>query len=123
VNADATKELAELDAHTGPAVRRFRGGMVIDYGCEAYNARIDNSTGRAQLTLQVRLFHENQEVFSGPSLNVAGLPGNKRVVAVGHLQLGQNLKPGDYILQVIFTDVADKKKPRLASQWISFEIE
>ena len=123
VNPDATKELAELDAHTGPAVRRFRGGMVIDYGCEAYNARIDSSTGRAQLTLQVRLFHENQEVFSGPSLNVAGLPGNKRVVAVGHLQLGQNLKPGDYILQVIFTDVADKKKPRLASQWISFEIE
>ena len=121
--ADATKELAELDAQAGPAVRRFRRGMIIDYGCETYNARIDSNTGRAQLTMQVRLFRDNQQVFASSNLNVMGQPATKRVVAMGHLQLGQNLTPGDYILQVIVTDVAGKNKPRVASQWIPFEVE
>lgn len=120
---DATNELAELDAQAGPAVRRFRRGMVIDYGCEAYNARVDSNTGRPQLTMQVRLFRENQQVFASPSLNVTGQPAAKRVVAMGHLQLGQNLTTGDYILQVIVTDVAGKNKPRVASQWIPIEVE
>ena len=84
---DAAKELAELDAQAGPAVRRFRRGMIIDYGCEAYNARIDGSTGRPQLTMQVRLFRDNQQVFASPSLNVTGQPAAKRVVAMGMIQL------------------------------------
>ncbi len=121
--ADASKELAELDSQAGPAVRRFRRGMIIDYGCEAYNARIDSTTGRPQLTMQVRLFRDNQQVFASSSLNVMGQPAAKRVVAMGHLQLGQNLAAGDYILQVIVTDVAGKNKPRVASQWIPFEVE
>jgi hypothetical protein len=29
---------------------------------------------------------------------------------------------GDYVLQIIVTDSADKQKPRVASQWIDFEI-
>jgi len=33
------------------------------------------------------------------------------------------LAAGDYILQVIVTDVAGKNKPRVASQWIPFEVE
>jgi VWFA-related protein len=116
-------ELAESDVQTGPAVRRFRPGMIIDYGYEAYNVRLDHATGHPQLQMQVRLFHENQQVFSSQVLNIAGQPDAKRVVAIGHLQLGQNLKPGDYILQVIVTDVAEKQKPRATSQWIPFEIE
>ena len=121
--ADASKELAELDSQASPAVRRFRRGMIIDYGCEAYNARIDSTTGRPQLTMLVRLFRDNQQVFASQSLNVMGQPAAKRVVAMGHLQLGQNLAAGDYILQIIVTDVAAKNKPRVASQWIPFEIE
>ncbi len=115
-------ELAELDAQAGPAVRRFHPGMVIDYGYEAYNVRLDHATGHPQLQTQVRLFRENQRMFSSQVLNVAGQPDAKRVVAIGHLKLGQNLTPGDYVLQVIVTDVAGKK-PRVASQWIPFEIE
>jgi VWFA-related protein len=120
---DAANELAELASQAGPAVRRFRPGMVIDYGCEAYNTRIDSETGRPKLTMQVRLFRDNQQVFASQNLDVMGQPGAKRVVAMGHLKLGQNLTPGDYILQVIVTDVAGKNKPRVASQWIVFEVE
>jgi hypothetical protein len=122
-NGNSEGELAAQDPRTGPGVRRFRPGMVIDYGYEAYNVRLDHATGRPQLQTQVRLFRENQQVFASQVLNAAGQPEVKRVVAMAHLKLGQNLKPGDYILQVIVTDVADKGKPRAASQWITFEIE
>jgi VWFA-related protein len=116
-------ELGAQDPRTGPAVRRFSPGMVIDYGYEAYNVRLDRATGRPQLETQVRLFRENQQVFASQVLHVTGQPELKRVVAMAHLKLGQNLKPGDYVLQVIVTDVADKGKQRVASQWITFEIE
>jgi VWFA-related protein len=116
-------ELAAQDPRTGPAVRRFRPGMVIDYGYEAYNVRLDRATGRSQLQTLVRMFRDNQPVFTSQVLNVTGQPDAKRVVAMARLKLGQNLKPGDYVLQVIVTDVADKGKPRVASQWITFEIE
>ncbi|MFN2512005.1 MAG: VWA domain-containing protein [Pyrinomonadaceae bacterium] len=115
--------LAEQGAQAGPAVRRFRPGMVIDYGYEAYNIQLDRTTGRAQLQTQLRLFHENQQVYTTQMRNLAGQPGAKRLTARGSLQLGQNLKPGDYILQVIVTDVATKDKRRIATQWIPFEVE
>ena len=97
--------------------------MIIDYGYEAYNVQIERTTGRSQLQAQVRLFRENQQVFASQIMNVVGQPEIKRVVAMAHLKLGQDLKPGDYILQVIVTDVANKGKPRVASQWITFEME
>lgn len=115
--------LAEQDAQAGPAVRRFRSGMVIDYGYEAYNVQLDRATGRAQLQTQVRLFRENQQVYTTQMRNLAGQMSAKRLTARGRLQLGQDLKPGDYILQVIVTDVAAKDKRRVATQWISFEVE
>lgn len=122
VNA-AEGQIGEQDPQAGPAVRRFRPGMVIDYGYEAYNVRLDSASGRPRLQTQVRLFHENQQVFAGKVLNIAGQPAAKRVVAFGHLQLGQNLPPGDYVLQVIVTDMATgKDKPRPTSQWLPFEI-
>jgi len=116
-------ELGEQDAQSGPAVRRFRPGMVIDYGYEAYNVQLDRTTGRAQLQTQIRLFRENQQVYTSQVRNLVGRPSAKQVVARGRLQLGQDLKPGDYILQVIVTDVAAKDKTRVASQWIPFDID
>ena len=121
--ADAGEgQIAEVDQQAGPAVRRFRPGMLIDYGYEAYNVRLDGATHRAHLQIQVRLFHDNQQVFAGKMLDILGQPENKRIVAFGHLQLGQNLAPGDYVLQVVVTDVAGKEKPRTTTQWLPFEI-
>lgn len=119
----APEKISEQDAQSGPAVRRFRAGMVIEYGYEAYNLQMDRATGRAQLQTQVRLFHENQQVYTTQVRNLAGQPGAKRLTARGSLQLGQNLKAGDYILQVIVTDMTAKDKRRVATQWIPFEIE
>ena len=115
--------VASADARSGPAVRRFRPGMMVDYGYEAYNVQLDKATGRAQLQTQVRLFRENQRVYSGQVRTVSGQPGAKRVVVMGRLQLVHSLTPGDYILQVIVTDLSAKDKRRVASQWITFDID
>jgi VWFA-related protein len=115
-------DLGEAAAQAGPAVRSFRPGMMLDYGYEAYNVRLDSATSRAKLQIQLRLFKENQQLFSGAPMSLSGPPNAKRVSAIGHLQLGQ-LAPGDYVLQIIVTDLAEPNKPRVASQWIPFEVE
>jgi VWFA-related protein len=120
--AAAAVDLGEAAAQAGPAVRSFRPGMMLDYGYEAYNVRLDSS-GRAKLQIQLRLFKENQQLFSGAPMDLAGTPNAKRVSAIGHLQLGQNLGAGDYVLQIIVSDIAEPNKRRVASQWIPFEVE
>jgi VWFA-related protein len=122
-SAEAEGSLGESDPQTGPAVRRFRAGSVIDYGFEIYNAKLEKGSGRPQLQTQVRLFRDNQEVYAGKVIPITGeAADDKRVVAIGHLQLGSNLAPGEYILQVVVTDLLGKEKQKITQQWIDFEI-
>ncbi|HEX8922263.1 MAG TPA: VWA domain-containing protein, partial [Pyrinomonadaceae bacterium] len=123
-SAEAEGSLGESDPQTGPAVRRFRAGSVIDYGFEIYNPKIDKGSGRPQLQTQVRLFRDNREVYAGKVIPITGeAADDKRVVAIGHLQLGSNLAPGEYILQVVVTDMLGKEKQKITQQWIDFEIK
>lgn len=123
-SAGSEGSLGEADPQSGPAVRRFKAGSVIDYGFEVYNARLDKGTGRPQLETQVRLFKDNKEVYAGRVIPIRGEAGaDGRVVAIGHLQLGSNLERGEYILQVVVTDVLGKEKQKVSQQWIDFEIK
>lgn len=123
-SADAEGSLGEQDPQSGPAIRRFRAGTVIDYGFEVYNAKLDKTTGRPQLQTQVRLFKDNQMVYAGKIIPVTGEAADrKRVSAIGHLQLGSNLAPGEYILQVVVIDLLAKEKQQLTQQWIDFEVK
>ena len=123
-SAEAEGSLGESDPQTGPAVRRFRAGSVIDYGFEIYNPKMDKGSGRPQLQTQVRLFRDNREVYAGKVIPITGeAADDKRVVAIGHLQFGSNLAPGEYILQVVVTDMLGKEKQKITQQWIDFEIK
>jgi VWFA-related protein len=112
------------DPQAGPAVRRLSQGMLLDFGYVIYNAQLDRATNRPQLTTQARLFRDGQQVFAGKELpfNADKQTDLKRLIASGRLQLGRNLPPGEYVLQVIVTDALAKEKYRTASQWIDFEI-
>jgi VWFA-related protein len=111
------------DPQSGPAVRRFRPGALVEYGYEVYNARLDKATRRPQLQSQVRLFRDNQLAFAGQVVGLNGKTDSKRLVAFGRLRLGGNLTPGEYVLQVIVTDALAKEKNRVTAQWIDFEIK
>ena len=54
-----------------------------------------------------------QVPVSGPDLD--------RINYGGGIKLG-GLAPGEYLLQVLVTEPHGKDKPRVAAQWIDFEI-
>ncbi|MGB8511012.1 MAG: hypothetical protein WCD76_21755, partial [Pyrinomonadaceae bacterium] len=88
-----------------------------------YNARLDKGTRLTRLQSQVRLFHDNQQVFAGKLVNLKSQTDSKKMSAFGRLQLGANLTPGEYVLQVVVTDALAKAKNRVSTQWIDFEIK
>lgn len=110
------------DPQSGPAIRRFHAGAMLEYGYEVYNARLDKATRLQQLQSQIRLFRDNQLVFTGKVLNLKGQFDRKKLVAVGQFPLSPSLSPGDYVLQVIVIDGLAKEKHAVTTQWIEFEI-
>lgn len=123
-SGEAADAESELDPLVGPAARRFRRGMIINYGYMIYNAQPDRATRLPQLTTQVRLFRDGQQVFAGNAapFNAGQQTDPKRLSAVGRLRLGTNLQPGEYILQIVVTDALAKEKYRTTAQWTNFEI-
>ena len=111
------------NAEASPAVRHFRTGMFLSYGFYIYNAHVEK-TSTPQLMTQVILFRDGKPVFTGRQypMPIAGQPDMKRLIAGGAIQLGADLPPGDYQLQVIVTDPQADKKYQIASQWMDFTI-
>jgi VWFA-related protein len=122
--ATSGKGLSETDPEAGPSVRRLKQMMRLQYGLLIYNAALDKASGKPQLTTQIRLFRDGKQVFSGDELpyNLAGQSDLGRLVVAGALELGTDLAPGEYIFQIIVSDILADKKYRVATQWMDFEI-
>ncbi len=122
---DAETFSFEADPQAGPAVRRLRRGMVLQVGYMIYNAKLDKATGRPQLQTQIRLFREGREVFSGNAqpFDAGTQTDLKRLASGARLQLGSEMMPGEYVVQIIVTDLLAKDKYRVATQWIDFQLE
>jgi VWFA-related protein len=120
--------LEVTDPGLSPAVRRLRHGVFLDYGYAIYNARLDKATGSPRLTAQARLFKDGKLVFAGSvtPLDLSEQKDMKRLVAGGRLQMGTELAPGDYILQVIVKDTLvggkSEEGKRTVTQWVDFEV-
>ena len=115
--------LGTEDAEAGPASRRFRHGMLLDYACIIYNGKSSLKKG-PKITTQVRLFQGEKEVFVGQIRNVdaAGQPDMSRLVVARRLQLGTILDPGEYVLHLTVKDAATAGDKGVATRWIDFEI-
>jgi VWFA-related protein len=113
---------AESNPHAGPAVRRLRQGMTLEYGYNIYNAQRDGSLPKVQT--QVQLVREGQTVFNGriAPFDGSGHKDLRRLSAGGRLRLGPELVRGNYIFQVIVTDLLAPRGRQVAIQWIDFEI-
>jgi hypothetical protein len=121
---DTEEVKIDTDPQAGPAVRRFRRGMVLSYAYIIYNAVLNKATNRPQLQVQMRAFRDGKQVFTGrvQQFDPSGQPDLKRLMASGALQLGTDMIPGEYILQIVVTDLLASEKHRTATQWIDFEI-
>lgn len=128
VNANSVaqegKVASESDPEASPAVRHFKQMMRLEYGLLIYNAGLDKASGKPQLTTQVRLFRDGQQVFSGNALpfNPTGQTDLGRLIVAGALELGTDLPPGEYIFQIIVSNALATEKHRTATQWMDFEI-
>jgi len=120
---DTNNISADTLPNSSPAVRQFRTGMALMYGFSIYNAQLDKVTGKPRLKTQVRVFRNGEQLFSGNELpyDPKDQLDLKRLTAGGGIQLGTAMSPGEYVLQIIVTDIA-KEKPRVATQWMDFEI-
>lgn len=120
----SAEDLGVMDPTNSAAVRQFHHGQFVQYGVAVYNARLEKATGRPQLRINVRLFRDSKPVFTGEpqEVNSTNAPDLKRVSAAGAIQLGTALVPGEYVLQVIVTDLLADPKHRVTMQWIDFEI-
>lgn len=116
--------LEEGNAEAGPAVRHFRHGMRLNYFFVIFNARVDKATQRPQLLTQVRLLRDGNPIFTGKEsgYEFTGQADLKQLIAAGALQLGTDLAPGEYLLQIIVKDLLADEKHRTATQWINLEI-
>jgi hypothetical protein len=132
-NADQTAQpgvsgndgaIEAIDPASTPAVRMLKRGTFLDYGFLIYNAQLDQKTRRPQLETQLVLLKDGKQVFVGKliPLIVGEEPDWKHIPASGRLRLGDELAPGEYMLQILVADKLAKEKDRWASQWMDFEI-
>jgi VWFA-related protein len=108
----------------GPALRRFRQGSTLIFGYAVYNAQLDRSTRLPDLQTQTRIFRDGKPIFTGSPepFAAADQPDLKRINGAARIQLGPQLPPGEYVLQIIVSDNLAKEKQRTATQWIDFEV-
>jgi VWFA-related protein len=112
------------DSSGGAARRSFRRGSGFVYYYEILNAKA--AAGQhADLEVETRMFRDGVQVFDGKTTLDAspGAADPQHLRARGRLNLGRELKPGQYVLQVIVTDKLAKGKSGTVSQSTDFEVE
>lgn len=103
------------------SLRQFRRGTVLNYGFVIYNAKL-NPAKLPDLTSKIRLFLEGKLVFEGKTQTVIfdRQSDPKAINLAGALNLGSEMQPGDYVLEIVITD--NHAKQRTATQYVQFEI-
>ena len=123
-SASEQANAADEEISNGPGVRRFHQGSTLVFAYAIYNALIDQVTHQPQLTAQTRIFRDGKQIYNtNPApLDVAGQKDPQRLATGAQLQLGTELSPGQYVLQIIVEDSLAKERTRTATQWIDFEV-
>ena len=123
-SGSAVDAISPAPSSASAGVRRFRPGIILSYAHLIYNPRLDRTTGKPQLTTQVKLFRDGKEILTGPEtpFDVGQQADLTRLSNDGMFRLNAKAAPGDYVLQIIVNDNLAGEKRRTATQWIDFEI-
>lgn len=122
VNTGGPIQDEKADPLQDTSLRRFKRGSVLRFGTELYNAKLP-SLSQAKIYMQARVFHDRELVFENKEqpINLEG-QNSSEPVYTDAVQLGENLLPGDYVLQIVVTDGLAKDKKRIATQYVQFEV-
>ena len=117
VRSGGSRDNSERSVLLDATVRQFKRGTILRYDYAIYNP-----DRRQQIESQMRLIKDGKVVYEEKptAVKTAGQTDLQRLSAAGAFSLGTNLEPGNYVLQIIVTDQANKKK--FAAQYVEFEI-
>ncbi len=123
INSPQNTGQRETNLMIGTSLRRFKRGTILNYSTEIYNAKLDQSQ-KPQLQTQIRLFRDGKIVLNGKlnPFNLEQQSNPAKLDFAGALGLGNEMKPGDYVLQIVIIDNLAKAKRKLATQWVQFEL-
>ncbi len=108
------------DSRYSTASRIFDRGTVLRFGVEVLNVKANNK--QSDLKIHTRVYQDRKLVFESKETPLSSLPGAGTGTLAHNdaIQLGENLLPGDYVLQIVVTDGAKKKA--VATQYVQFEV-
>jgi len=113
--------IEDEDSNRTAAVRIFEPDMKLAWAYQILNAKT-GSDRRPQLQVQLRLFHEGQEIYARKTaMTPEAMEYSSRIISTGQMQL-RKLPPGYYVLQVAVTDTLADEKHQLAAQSMDFEV-
>jgi VWFA-related protein len=108
----------------GPALRRYLPGQAILYGFAVINPKMKGAEKEFKAGSQMRLFRDGKLIYTGnySRLLAKSDADPTRLVGAGVLRLGNQLTPGEYLLQVLVTDESAAKRKSQVAQWVDFEV-
>jgi hypothetical protein len=111
------------DPMTDTALRRFRQGTVLSYGFEIYGAKL-GAANKPELQKRIRIYNDGKLIMDGQptAVDLVGQNDLTRIKIGGAMAVGKQLPPGDYVMQVIVTDLLTSAKNQTVSQYVEFEI-
>ena len=122
ISTEASQQAKSADG--SPGLRVFHGGDKLIYAAYIYNAKEMKGGAKPNLETQVILYREGKVVFTGKrnSFQPAGFVEGKQLPLRGSLQLGSNIAPGEYAVQVAVRDLEAPKKHQFAVRAADFEV-
>ena len=111
------------DPMTDTALRRVKLGSVLRFALEIYNAKL-NPLKQPSLQTKLRVFRDGKLVLDGQQkpFEMLGQTDMQNLRTFGAISIGNQMEPGDYILQVVVTDALAKIKQQIATQFVQFEV-
>lgn len=112
--------VGQTDPIEDTSKRRFKRGTVLRFGVEVYNSKLRPE--QMKVNLQARLYREGQLVYQSKEvpINESTELYEQQPVFTDAVMLGNQLQPGDYIVQVVAVESSGKRK--IATQWVQFEV-
>ena len=120
--ATADNPLNELTkAKNDTAFRQFKRGSILNFGYTIYNAKLD-ANKQPNLQTQMLLYRDGKLILNGTpkpidsnaSTDLARISVNSAII------LANQMQAGEYILQIVVTDVSAKRA--IATQSLDFEV-
>lgn len=123
LNLRAVIERLLDDPYANPTLRTFQQGHDLAYMFQVLNAK-RSPDGKEDLEMQIRIYREGKLRYEGKPVQAIALTHDdpRYIVTGGHLRLGTDREPGEYVLEVQMTDKFGKAKQNIATQYIDFEI-